>query len=185
MILPQKRHQSADPSCTTTIKKPTRRRVINSDKIQTHLAHEGEIHLDLLGPPKIISIGVRLERTVSDTLNKELFVLLEKEFRSRSNSRVWRLCHVKRSLPLLRDRCLTGLNQGISPSLRVKLQRGKRLRSTDKIQNARMRDPRSVCTLPKESAHSKRLTPEQLRGWNFHSIKPPCANENRYDHCSR
>jgi len=52
-----------------------------------------------------------------------------------------------------------GLNQGIAPSLRVKLQRGKRLRSNDKIHNARMRDPRSVCTLPKESAHSKRLLP--------------------------
>src|SRR2546430_3954838 len=49
-----------------------------------------------------------------------------------------------------------------------------------------------VCAVAKGRAYSQpnsafeKITPlGQLRGWNFHSIKPPCANENRYDHCSR
>src|SRR6059036_2621110 len=32
----------------------------------------------------------------------------------------------------------------------------------------------------KKARIRKDYSPEQLRGWNFHSIKPPCANENRY-----
>ena len=173
MFLPRKRHQNADPSCSTTIKKPTRRRVVNSNKIQTSLAHESEIDLDLLRPPKIIPFAVRLKGTVSDTLNKELFVTLEKEFRSRVNSRVWRLCHVERSRDI--SQYFLGFNQEIPPSLRIKLRRGKQLAWNDKIEmlpnqkedRRRLRGPKKPRAAPAQLDIRRDYVALQLRDWNF------------------
>jgi hypothetical protein len=66
--------------------------MINADNVQTHLAHERKIDIDLLGPSEIISFRVRLEWTVGNPFNKKLSVIFEEEFRDWANSRV--RCHL-------------------------------------------------------------------------------------------
>ena len=70
--------------------------MVNPHNIQTGLAHKNEIAIDLLRLAKVISFCVRLERTVGDAFDKELFVSVKKEFRHRANSRVCHACHVGR-----------------------------------------------------------------------------------------
>jgi hypothetical protein len=71
--------------------------MINPHNVQTGLAHEAEIDIDLLGPSEIVPFGVRLERTVRDAFDEKLFVTLQEKFRGRANSRVLGCCHVERS----------------------------------------------------------------------------------------
>jgi hypothetical protein len=59
--------------------------MVNPHKIQIDLAHEREVDIDLLRPPKIVPFGIRLKRTVRNAFDEKLFVALEKEFRSRTN----------------------------------------------------------------------------------------------------
>ncbi len=94
MFFPRKRHQHAHPRGSTTIKKPARRRMINPHNVQTDLAHESKIAIDLLRSSEVISFRVRLERTIGNAFDKELFVSFKKEFRHRANSRVCHACHV-------------------------------------------------------------------------------------------
>src|SRR6266704_1664595 len=77
-------------------RKPARRRMVNPHNIQTGLAHESKIAIDLLRSSEVISFCVRLERTVGNAFDKELFVSFKKEFRHRANSRVCHACHVER-----------------------------------------------------------------------------------------
>ena len=70
--------------------------MINPHNIQTGLPHESKIAIDPLRPAKVISFCVRLEGSVGDAFEKELFVSVEKEFRHRANSRVSCVCHVER-----------------------------------------------------------------------------------------
>src|SRR6059058_3924860 len=62
--------------------------MVNPHEVQTYLAHQRKIDIDLIGPPKITSVRVRLEWSVSDAFDKKLPVAFEKEFRDRANSRV-------------------------------------------------------------------------------------------------
>src|SRR6516162_8752743 len=88
MFFPRKRHQHSHPGSGTTIEKPARRRMVNPHYIQTGLAHESEIGINLLRSSEVISFCVRLERTVGNAFDKELFVSVKKEFRHRTDSRV-------------------------------------------------------------------------------------------------
>ena len=56
--------------------------------IQTGLAHEGKINIDLLRPSEIVSFRVRLEWSISHPFNEKLSVTFKKEFRHGPNSRV-------------------------------------------------------------------------------------------------
>jgi hypothetical protein len=173
VFFPRKRDQNAHAGRSTTIKKPAWRRMVNPHNIQTSLAHETEIDIDLLRPPKIVSVVVRFERTVSDTLNKELSVTLEKEFRSRPNSRIRNRHHVVRS----RDICqyFLGFNQEIPPSLRIKLRRSKQLAWNDKIEmlpnqkedRQRLRGPKKPRAAPAQLDIRRDYVALQLRDWNF------------------
>ena len=71
--------------------------MIDPNNIETNLAHQGEIDIDLLGPSQVVPFGVRVERTVRNAFNKKLIITLQKEFRRRANSRVPSCCHVERS----------------------------------------------------------------------------------------
>jgi hypothetical protein len=70
--------------------------MVNPQNIETGLTHENQIAVNLLRPAEIISFCVRLERTVRNAFDKELFVSVKKEFRHRANSRVCHACHVER-----------------------------------------------------------------------------------------
>src|SRR5580765_374297 len=96
MLFPGKRHQHAHPGGSTAIKKPARRRMVNPHNVQTGLAHESKIAIDLLRSSEVISFCVRLERTVGNAFHKELLVSVKKEFRHRANSGVCHACHVER-----------------------------------------------------------------------------------------
>ena len=86
VFFPGKRHQHAHLGSSTTIKKPARRRMVNSHNIKTGLPHENEIAINLLRSSEVISFCVGLERTVGHAFNKKLFVSFKKEFRHRANS---------------------------------------------------------------------------------------------------
>jgi hypothetical protein len=86
MFFPWKRHQHTHTGSSTAIQKPAWRRMVNPHKIQTGLAHEREVKIDLLRPAKMVPFGIRLERTVGNAFDEKLFVAIEKEFRSRTNS---------------------------------------------------------------------------------------------------
>src|SRR5438046_6539133 len=88
VLRPGQRHQHTHSCGGAMIKNPARWRVINPHNIQTNLAHERKIDIDLLGSSEIVSVRVRLEWSVSDTFDKKLSVTFEKEFRDRANSRV-------------------------------------------------------------------------------------------------
>ena len=115
MFFPGQRHQHAHPSSSATIQEPAGRRMINSHHIQASPPHESQIDIDLLRPAKIISFGIRLERSVRNAFDKKLPVAVGKKFRSRANSRVGYGCHVERSRDI--SRRLMGFNQEI-PRLR-------------------------------------------------------------------
>src|SRR6266480_4026316 len=117
MFFPGKRNHHAHTGIGTTIKKPTWWRMVNSHNIQTSLAHERQIGIDLRGLAKIVSFRVRLERSVSDAFNKKLPVTVEKELCNWSNSRVCRTCHVERSRDISQSQCSLGL--GVRDSSRA------------------------------------------------------------------
>ncbi len=70
--------------------------MVNPDNIETSLAHQREINVDLLRPTQIVPVGVRVERTVRNAFNEKLFVAVQKELGRGANSRVWLRCHVER-----------------------------------------------------------------------------------------
>ena len=88
MFLPGERHQHTHTGSSTAIQKPVWRRMVNPHKIQTSLAHEREVKIDLLRPAKMVPFGIRLERTVGNAFDEKLFVSVEEKLRSGSDSRV-------------------------------------------------------------------------------------------------
>ena len=87
VLRPRQRDQHAHSGGGAAIEKPARRRVINAHEVDPDLAHQRKIDIYLFGAPEIISLRVRLERTVGDALDKKLPVAFEKEFRDGANAR--------------------------------------------------------------------------------------------------
>ena len=71
--------------------------MIDPNNIETNLAHQGEIDIDLIGPSQIVPFGIWVERAVCNAFNEKLIITLQKEFCRRANSRIPSCCHVERS----------------------------------------------------------------------------------------
>src|SRR5437763_9400772 len=111
MFLPRQRDKHPHIDSSTMIEKPTRRRMINPHKIEASLPHERKIGSDLLRPAKILTFAVGLKGAVGNALHEKFSVALEKEFRSRTDARVYDRCHVERSRDI--SRRWVGFNQEI------------------------------------------------------------------------
>src|SRR5258708_1333994 len=74
MLRPRQRDEHTHPGRRATIEKPARRRVINTDEVEPSLAHEREIDVDLLRPPEMISLRVRLDWPGGHAFNKKFLL---------------------------------------------------------------------------------------------------------------
>src|SRR5207237_9708505 len=88
VLFPRQGDQNADSSRETFFQEPLRRRMINTQQVQTDLAHHAKIDIQLLRPAETVPFFVGLERAIGRALNEELAVAFEKEFRNRANSRI-------------------------------------------------------------------------------------------------
>src|ERR1051325_3856972 len=103
MCCPGQRDQHSHSRSRATIEKPAWRHVINSDQVQSDLAHQRKIDIHLFWLAEIISVRVRFERTVGDAFDEKLAVAVEKEFRNWSNSRGNGFCHVVSGFVILSE----------------------------------------------------------------------------------
>ena len=85
MLRPRQRDKNAHPDARTPIEKPQRRDVVNTNDVDSELAHLGEIPICLIWWPKIVSGSVRFEWPVGYALDEELAFAFEEKFCDRTD----------------------------------------------------------------------------------------------------
>ena len=73
-------HQHEQPVFLRGIEQPTRRRRVSAHRVDAVVPHLGQIAFDTVASRKLVPLGVRPERSVSDAANEEFFVADEDKF---------------------------------------------------------------------------------------------------------
>src|SRR5437016_11450081 len=88
MLRPWQCDEHTHAGTCATIEKPSRWNMVDPHHVEAGLAHQRQIGVNLLRSSEIISVCVRLERTIGDPFKKKFPIAFEKEFRDRANARV-------------------------------------------------------------------------------------------------